>query len=83
MRWISPTVRVAVAGLLAVIGLAGTLVSVAAEPPPRIAQPAAPASAAVVPIPVPEVAQRAEEVAAVLQNGSERLAPVRERRTAR
>jgi small-conductance mechanosensitive channel len=69
---------VGIASVIAAIALTGTLVSVAAEPPPRAApptaQPAAPASPPVVPIRVPEIAQRAEEVAAVLQNGSARLA---------
>ena len=78
MRPTWPTARVDVAGLIAVIVLTGTLVSAAAEPPPRpaapTAPPAAPVAPPVVPIPVPEIARRAEEVAAVLQKGSERSA---------
>lgn len=68
-----------VRGLVAVVALTGpSLVSPAAGPPPASAQPVAqqtaPASPPVPPIPVPEIAQRAEEVAALLRRSAERLA---------
>ena len=69
---------VGIASVIAVIALTGRLVSAAAEPSPRpapaAALPAAPGSPPVVPIPVPEIAQRAEEVAMLLQSSSARAA---------
>jgi potassium efflux system protein len=65
--------------LIAGFALSGAwFVSPETGPPPASAQPVAaptaPASPPVLPIPVPEIAQRAEEVAALLRQSSERLA---------
>src|SRR5207245_731117 len=64
---------------LVVVALAGVaLVSWASAPPPTSAQPAPQAAQrpqpAVTPIPVPEIAQRAEDVAGLLRQSAERLA---------
>src|SRR3989442_1075925 len=64
---------------LVVVALAGVaLVSWGSAPPPTSAQPAPQAAQrpqpAVTPIPVPEIAQRAEDVAGLLRQSAERLA---------
>ena len=66
-------------GLIAAVALAGmSLLSPGVGPLPAAAQAVAPttapASPPVLPIPIPEIAQRAEEVAALLRQSAERLA---------
>jgi len=73
----SPSVA-CVRGLM-VVALAGaSVVSWASAPPPTSAQPAPqaeqPAQPTATPIPVPEIAQRAEDVATLLRQSAERLA---------
>jgi hypothetical protein len=74
--WSSSVARVR--GLLAVALAGALLVSLGSAAPPTSAQPATqttrPAQPAATPIPVPEIAQRAEEVATLLRQSAERVA---------